>query len=96
MINKTKIIATIGPSTSSKDMIKKIIQRGVDVCRINFSHTNHEDALNIIQLIGSGIKFFICESHDFLHVVCHVVFVVLKKVKRRHWLPLFASGVFGK
>ena len=40
MINKTKIIATIGPSTSSKEMLRKIIQRGVNVCRINFSHVS--------------------------------------------------------
>ena len=41
MIRKTKIIATIGPATSSKDMLRKIIQRGVNVCRLNFSHLEH-------------------------------------------------------
>ena len=39
--NKTKIIATIGPATSSLKMLKKIISAGVDVCRINFSHGDH-------------------------------------------------------
>ncbi len=51
MINKTKIIATIGPSTSSKEMIRKIIQRGVSVCRINFSHVSHSEAREIIDNI---------------------------------------------
>jgi len=49
MINKTKIIATIGPSTSSKEMLRKIIQRGVNVCRINFSHVSHSEAKEIID-----------------------------------------------
>ena len=37
MRRKTKIIATIGPATSSKEMIKRLISRGVNVCRLNFS-----------------------------------------------------------
>ena len=51
MIRKTKIIATIGPSTSSKEMLSRIIQRGVNVCRLNFSHLSHEKAKEIITLI---------------------------------------------
>ena len=48
MIRKTKIIATIGPSTSSKEMLRRIIQRGVNVCRLNFSHLSHEKAKEIV------------------------------------------------
>lgn len=51
MINKTKIIATIGPSTCSKDMLRKMIVRGVNVCRINFSHSCHTEAKEIITNI---------------------------------------------
>ena len=51
MIRKTKIIATIGPATSSKDMLRKIIQRGVNVCRLNFSHLEHDAAKEIISSI---------------------------------------------
>ncbi|MAO71568.1 MAG: pyruvate kinase [Flavobacteriales bacterium] len=51
MINKTKIIATIGPSTFSKEMLRKMIIRGVNVCRINFSHSDHQDAKEIIKNI---------------------------------------------
>jgi len=51
MINKTKIVATIGPSTSSKKMLRKIIHRGVNVCRINFSHSSHDQAKEIIDNI---------------------------------------------
>ena len=51
MIRKTKIIATIGPATSSKEILKKIISKGVNVCRLNFSHLTHDDAKEIISNI---------------------------------------------
>ena len=51
MIRKTKIIATIGPVTSSKEMLRKIILRGVNVCRLNFSHLEHGEAKEIISNI---------------------------------------------
>ena len=53
MIRKTKIIATIGPAISTRPILKKIIQKGVNVCRINFSHTSHEEAREVISLIKS-------------------------------------------
>jgi pyruvate kinase len=51
MIRKTKIIATIGPSSSSKAILMKMISRGVNVCRLNFSHLSHEKAKEIITRI---------------------------------------------
>ncbi len=41
-MRKTKIVATIGPSTSSEEIIEKLIKAGVNVFRFNFSHGNHE------------------------------------------------------
>jgi len=49
--NKTKIIATMGPATSSVPMLKKIIKAGVDVCRVNFSHGDWDTHLNVINNI---------------------------------------------
>lgn len=43
-MNKTKIVATVGPVTSSKEMIRKMIQAGTDVFRINLSHSSYKDA----------------------------------------------------
>ena len=39
----TKIVATIGPSTEEYENLKPIIEAGVNVCRLNFSHGTHED-----------------------------------------------------
>lgn len=51
-IKKTKIVATMGPaSTSSKEVLRQMILEGVDVCRLNFSHGSHEDHLRTIEMI---------------------------------------------
>lgn len=49
--NKTKIVATVGPASSSKEMLRALIKEGVDVFRINFSHGNHEDKKLVIDRI---------------------------------------------
>ncbi len=48
---KTKIVATVGPASSSKEVLKKLIQTGVNVFRINFSHGTHADHLKSINTI---------------------------------------------
>ena len=48
-LNKTKIIATLGPSSSSKTMLSKLIVSGVDVFRVNFSHADHKDVERIVS-----------------------------------------------
>ena len=48
---KTKIVATLGPATSTKEVLKKMIIAGVDVFRINFSHADYNDVKERIQMI---------------------------------------------
>lgn len=48
---KTKIVATLGPATSSKDVLRRMLQEGVNVFRINFSHADYEDVKERIQMI---------------------------------------------
>ncbi len=48
---KTKIVATLGPATSKKEVLKKMMEAGVDVFRINFSHASHDDVAERIKLI---------------------------------------------
>jgi pyruvate kinase len=49
--NKTKIVATVGPASNSKEMLKRLIACGVDVFRLNFSHGSHEGHQQVIQTI---------------------------------------------
>lgn len=46
-----KIIATIGPASSSKEVLSKMIHEGVDVVRLNFSHGEYNDHLQVINNI---------------------------------------------
>ncbi|MEL6576546.1 MAG: pyruvate kinase, partial [Pseudomonadota bacterium] len=38
-----KIVATVGPASSSREMLRKLFEAGVDVFRLNMSHGTHED-----------------------------------------------------
>ena len=51
MLKKTKIVATMGPSTMNKEVLKKMMLNGLNVCRLNFSHGSYEDHKNSISLI---------------------------------------------
>ena len=48
---KTKIVATLGPATSKKSVLRDMIGAGVDVFRINFSHADYNDVTERIQMI---------------------------------------------
>lgn len=50
---KTKIVATVGPASSSREMLKKLIHAGVNVFRLNFSHGSHDDHLSVIGYVNS-------------------------------------------
>jgi pyruvate kinase len=47
----TKIVATLGPASSSKEVLKQMINEGVNVFRLNFSHSKQEEHLKLINLI---------------------------------------------
>lgn len=57
---KTKIVATLGPATSTKEVLKNMMQAGVNVFRINFSHANYDDVKQRINMIRE-----LNEEHGF-------------------------------
>lgn len=59
MMNKTKIIATVGPASSSKEVLRKLIENGVDVIRINMKHATYafcEDIIKKVNEINEELK----------------------------------------
>ena len=57
--SKTKIIATIGPASAPKDVLRKMFLNGVDVCRLNFSHSSydaHVEAINTIRELNRELN----------------------------------------
>ena len=47
----TNVIATIGPASGNREVIENMINEGIDVCRLNFSHGTHEDHKKVIEII---------------------------------------------
>ena len=51
MSNKTKIVATVGPACNTNDKLLALVNEGVNVFRLNFSHGTHEQHLSVINHI---------------------------------------------
>lgn len=55
-IIKTKIVCTLGPAVESREMLEKLIEAGMDVVRLNFSHGDHEyheKLFNLVRELGA-------------------------------------------
>jgi hypothetical protein len=50
-MKKTKIVATIGPATMSKEVLREMILAGLNVCRLNFSHGSYDDHAKAVEII---------------------------------------------
>ena len=48
---RTKIVATLGPAISSRKVLRKMIQEGVDVFRVNFSHADYDNVKETVAII---------------------------------------------
>jgi pyruvate kinase len=55
-MRRTKIVCTIGPASESLNMLKKMIQAGMNVARLNFSHGSHEEHAKRIQNIRKAAQ----------------------------------------
>ena len=48
---RTKIVCTIGPASASPAVLRRMVDRGMDVARLNFSHGSREEHRSVIQMI---------------------------------------------
>jgi pyruvate kinase len=53
---RTKIVATIGPASSRKDVVARLVEAGMDGARLNFSHGTHDDHGETAELIREAQK----------------------------------------
>lgn len=66
-MRKTKIVCTIGPATQSRDMMKKLMQHGMNVARFNFSHGSyeyHEECLKNIRAVAEELNLPVAAMMD--------------------------------
>jgi pyruvate kinase len=67
IFNKTKIIATVGPASNSKEKLTELIKAGVDVFRLNFSHGSyeaHQEVIDRVREINKELGTHICLLQD--------------------------------
>ena len=57
-LRKVKILATLGPASSSQEMVGKLFESGADVFRINMSHTSHDKMRELVATIRAVEKEF--------------------------------------
>ncbi|MCA1980652.1 MAG: pyruvate kinase, partial [Calditerrivibrio sp.] len=66
-MRKTKIVATLGPSSSSEDIIERLILKGVDLFRLNFSHgdyVSHLETINKVRRISAKLSKYTAILQD--------------------------------
>ena len=56
IMKKTKIICTIGPASQKPEIIRQLINEGMDVARLNFSHGSYEEQANKFRMIKEAAK----------------------------------------
>ncbi|MFL5271440.1 MAG: pyruvate kinase [Anaeromyxobacteraceae bacterium] len=55
-MRRAKIVATLGPASQSPETIQKLLEVGVDVARLNFSHGRHEDHADVLDRIRAASR----------------------------------------
>ncbi len=66
-MKRTKIVATIGPSSQNEKTLREIIKNGVNVCRLNFSHGNlvqKKEAIDLIRKVSTKLKISVAILAD--------------------------------
>lgn len=51
VLSRTKIIATLGPASADKETVRKMAKEGVDVFRVNFSHSSQDEFLKLLTIV---------------------------------------------
>ena len=50
-LRRAKIVATLGPASSTEDVFRRLVHAGLDVARLNFSHGSHEQKAELIAMV---------------------------------------------
>ena len=53
-MRRTRIVCTLGPASSSSEILDRLVAAGMDVARLNFSHGTHAEHTEIIRRLRAG------------------------------------------
>ncbi len=51
MLRRAKIVATLGPASSTEEIFRRLVRAGLDVARLNFSHGSHAQKAELIAMV---------------------------------------------
>lgn len=69
MLNKTKVVATVGPSTMEKEQIRRLMENGTDVIRVNMSHADYnfcQHITNCVKELNKELKLSVALMMDLM------------------------------
>ena len=55
-MRKTKIVCTLGPATNDSEIIKEVVEAGMNIARMNFSHGDHDEHKQRIDMVKKAEK----------------------------------------
>ncbi len=55
-MRRAKIVATLGPASSAPGILEKLVEHGLDVARLNFSHGRHEDHAQVLDRLRAASR----------------------------------------
>ncbi len=88
MNRKTKIICTVGPAIDTEEMIGKMIDAGMNVARLNFSHADHDEHLARIKMIRKVAK----EKERFIGILADTKGPEIRTGKFENDQAVFKTG----
>lgn len=88
MKRKTKIICTVGPAIDNDDMIGKMIDAGMNVARLNFSHADHEEHGRRVEMIRRIAK----EKNRFVGILADTKGPEIRTGKFENDIATFKKG----
>lgn len=88
MKRKTKIVCTIGPAIDNEGMLKKMIDAGMNVARLNFSHANHKEHGNRIKMIRKVAK----DNNRFIGILADTKGPEIRTGKFENGIATFKKG----
>lgn len=94
-IDEVKILATLGPASMKKSIVENMDSAGVDLFRINLSHTNIEDLEKIIQNIKNWTKKPICIDTEGAQIRTAKIKNSLVDIKNNSLVLLTSSEILG-
>ena len=95
MEKKTKIVCTIGPASENPEMIKKLVNEGMNIARLNFSHGSYEEQGARVKMVRDVSKELKKPIGILLFSFLTVKFKIANLPDHVNWIHMLGAGILG-